>query len=164
MTPKATLAWKMPPPMKVYEALGALGDGRVVLIDERRATVKSSEGDRLYDVECSPDWREISSNDNASYWQGYLGYPATAVLIARGFYHPREDVLRALSEVPWKELNRRFRNDYERTLAEVMARAEQRGFDLGAICDEVEAVLDALRVLAPMRGVRRKPPAVPKQP
>src|ERR1700719_431211 len=103
---KKPVAWKMPPLAKVYEALGALGDGRVRLEDERRATVTSSDGRRTYEVETSEDGHEISSNDNSSYWQGYLGYPAIAVIIARGFYHPHKDVIQALSGVPWKELNR----------------------------------------------------------
>jgi len=72
-------SWKMPPLIKVYEALGALGDGRVRIVDSRRALVTSSDGTKTYEVETSEDGREISSNDNASYWQGYLGYPAIAV-------------------------------------------------------------------------------------
>ena len=49
-----------------------------------RWEVVSSDGTKKYRVEISADGREISSNDNASYWQGYLGYPAIAVLMARG--------------------------------------------------------------------------------
>ncbi len=76
--------WKIPPLIKAYEALGAIGDGRVRIEDDRRATVTSSDGSKTYEVETSADGREIASNDNASYWQGYVGYPAIAVLIARG--------------------------------------------------------------------------------
>ena len=53
--------------------------------DSRRATVVSSDESKTYEVETSADGREIASNDNASYWQGYVGYPAIAVLIARDF-------------------------------------------------------------------------------
>jgi len=151
-------AWRMPPLAKVYEALGALGDGRVHLADARHASVTSSDGSRTYQVEISADGREISSNDNASFWQGYLGYPAIAVMIARGLCHPRADVIKALTGVPWKELNTRFRNDYSRTLAEVMQRAADQGFDPAAIRAEADAVLVALEEFAPRRGVRRKPP------
>lgn len=148
----------MPPIAKVYEALGAIGDGRVRIEDERHATVVSSDGSRTYEVESSAAGGEISSNDNASHWQGYLGYPAIAVMIARGLYRPKPEVIRALSGVPWKQLNTRYRNDYERTLAEVMRRAEANGFDADAIQSEAEAVLEAVRKAAPMRGERRRPP------
>ncbi|MGH7917413.1 MAG: hypothetical protein ACREQE_08080, partial [Candidatus Binataceae bacterium] len=66
-------AWKMPPIAKVYEALGALSDGRVQIESATHARVTSSAGDKVYEVESTTDGRTISSNDNASYWQGYLG-------------------------------------------------------------------------------------------
>ena len=149
--------WKMPPLAKVYEAIGALGDGRVHLIDERRATVTSSDGAKSYEVEIDAGSRELSSNDNASYWQGYLGYPAIAVMLARGLYSPHADVIAALKGVPWKELNTRFRNNYDLTLNEVMRQAGERGFDPAAIRAEAEAVLAALRTYAPCRGRRTRP-------
>jgi len=152
----------MPPIAKVYEALGALGDGRVRLEDDVRALVTSSEGDKTYEVETSADGREVSSNDNASYWQGYLGYPAIAVLIARGFYHPPANVIDALAGVPWKELNTKFRNDYEQTLAEVDRHIEGSGHDPDAVRSEAEALLAWLRAFKPTRGKRRRPPAVTK--
>ena len=68
--------WKIPPLIKAYEALGAIGDGRVRIEGERRATVTSSDGSKTYEVETSADGHEIASNDNASYWQGYVRYPA----------------------------------------------------------------------------------------
>jgi len=156
-------AWKMPPPIKVYEALGAIGDGRVRLEDEHRALVESSEGDKTYEVELSDDGREISSNDSASYWQGYLGYPAIAVLLMRGLYRPPANVIDALAGIPWKEINRRFKNDYDKTLAEVNQVVEASGHDPDAVASEVESIMEALRELAPMRGKRRRPPSESKR-
>jgi hypothetical protein len=152
--------WKMPPAAKVYEALGALGDGRVTLVDETHARVKSSDRTKTYEVENSPDFREISSNDNASYWQGYLGYPAIATLLARGFHRSPSAIIKALTGIPWKELNRRFRNDYSKTIGEVEARMVADGHDPAAVRGEVNSVMDALARLAPARGARRaRPPA-----
>ena len=131
----------MPPIAKVYEALGAIGDNRVHLVDAQHASVTSSDGTRTYQVEISSDHREISSNDNASYWQGYLGYPAIAVMIARGLLEARADVVKALTGIQWKKLNTRFRNDYERTLAEVNLHLEGQGFDPAVIQAEADALL-----------------------
>jgi len=157
MVTKVGELWKMPPLAKVYEALGALGDGRVQLEDESRASVLSSDRSKTYRVEISADHRTITSNDNASYWQGYLGYPAIAVLLMRGFCPVRPEAVKALSGIPWNELNRRFRNDYRRTIEEVMQRAEQRGFDAKVVAAEAEAVLSKLTEFAPLRGARRRP-------
>ena len=152
-------SWKMPPIIKVYEALGAIGDGRVRIVDSRRALVTSSDGVKTYEVEVSEDGREISSNDNASYWQGYLGYPAIAVLLARGFYRPPANVTDALAGISWKTLNRKFKNDYTKTLAEVDKELEQSAHDPDAVRSEAEAVLNFVRRLGPVRGKRSRPPA-----
>jgi hypothetical protein len=154
--------WKMPPPAKIYEALGAIGDGRVRLDDASHASVVSSSGDKTYTVELDSSTHQISSNDNASYWQGYLGYPAIAVLILHGLYSPRPETLKALSGVPWKELNTRYRNDYARTLDNVLARAEAHGADPAALRAETAAVLEALGAYGARRGKRLRPPAPPR--
>jgi hypothetical protein len=151
--------WKLPPIVKVYEALGAIGDGRVRIEDSRVAFVTSSDAAKTYEVETSADGREIASNDNASYWQGYLGYPAIAVLLARGMYRPPANVTDALAGVPWKELNRRFKNDYAKTIAQVESELEQSGHDPDAVRSEAEAVLSFLATLGPVRGKRTRPPA-----
>jgi hypothetical protein len=148
----------MPPLAKVYEALGAIGDGRVRIEDARRAFVTSSDGTKTYEVDVDVDGREISSNDNASFWQGYLGYPAIAVLIERGLIRRSEEAAGALAGVAWKELNTRYRNDYDRTLEEVLRRAAERGCDPDAIRAAAAAVLDEVRTLAPRQGPRRRPP------
>ena len=151
--------WKMPPIAKVYEAIGAIGDGRLRVEDARRAFVTSSEGTKIYEVEISEDGREISSNDNASYWQGYLGYPAIAVMIARGLIHrPAEAVVHALAGVAWKELNTRYRNAYDRTIEEVLAQAAAHGNDADTIRAAAAMVLDEVRALAPRQGASRRPP------
>jgi hypothetical protein len=153
--------WGMPPPIKVYEAIGAIGDRRVRAIDNSDPPnvweVVSSDGAKKYRVEISADGREISSNDNASYWQGYLGYPAIAVLIARGTLHASAAATRMLAGIPWKELNRRFKNDYTRTTAEVARIVAERGGDFDAIRAEAASILDALAALAPLQGARRRP-------
>jgi hypothetical protein len=160
----AAYRWKLPPLAKVYEALGAIGDGRVEIASETRASVMSSSGDKSYTVELDPASHQIASNDNASYWQGYLGYPAIAVLILRGLYQPQTQTLSGLAGVPWKELNTRYHNDYDRTLADVLARAEARGADPVAIRAEAAAVLDALKVYGARRGRRLKPPSSSHRP
>ena len=152
----------MPPPIKVYEAIGAIGDGRVRAADSdtwpAAWEVVSSDGAKTYRVELSADGREISSNDNASYWRGYLGYPAIAVLMARGMLHASAEATRALAGIPWKELNRRFKNDYARTTGEVARIVAERKGDFDAIRAQAAAILDALAALAPARGARRRRP------
>jgi|SRR5215469_264328 len=150
--------WEIPPLVKAYEALGAVGDGRVRILDRTRAIVTSSSGARNYQVETSAGGREISSNDNASYWLGYLGYPAIAVLIERGLYRAPANVTDALAGIPWHAINRRNKNNYAKTLAEVDKVIEANGHDPDAVRSEAEELLGYLKKLKPRRGKRRRPP------
>ena len=84
--------WKSPPKAKIYEALSAVAGGRVTLMGGEKAEVVSSDGTKTYHVEWSPDLNQITSNDNASYWQGYMGYPIIAVLMVLGKLEYRTEV------------------------------------------------------------------------
>ena len=150
--------WKLPPRAKVFEAFTAVADGRVRLAGPGSATVVSSSGDKTYDVEWSDDGRTVSANDNASYWQGYLGYPIVAVLLARGELHADEDAVTALAGVPWHDLNKRHRRDYDAAVAYVMGELPED--DATRVEDEVDAVLQQLAALDLQRAGRgRRPPA-----
>jgi hypothetical protein len=152
-------AWKLPPRAKVFEAFTAVADGRVRLTGPGSAAVTSSGRDKTYDVEWSAEARTMAANDNASYWQGYLGYPALAVLLERGELHAGADVVRALAGVPWHDLNKRFKRDYDAAVAHVLAGLPADAPDAGAIEHAVDDVLEQLAALDLQRGGRgRRPP------
>jgi hypothetical protein len=152
--------WKLPPRAKVFEAFTALADGRVRITGPGSATVVSSGRDKTYDVEWSDDGRTIGANDNASYWQGYLGYPIVAVLLARGDLRADEDAVAALAGIDWHDLNKRYRRDYSAAVAHVLAGLGDRGEDPALVEREVDAVLDQLAALDLRRASRGgRPPA-----
>jgi hypothetical protein len=151
-------AWKLPPRAKVFEAFTAVADGRVRLTGPGSATVVSSGGDKTYSVEWSDDGRTVAANDNASYWQGYLGYPIVAALLARGELHADVDAVAALAGVPWHELNKRYRRDYDAAVAHVLG--ELHDHDATRVEREVDRVLTGLAALDLQRAGRgRRPPA-----
>lgn len=108
------MEWKLPPRIKVLEALGSLADGRVKLTDNG-ALVEASLGNKTYTVTYDPEEKIISANDNGSFWQGYLGYPALAFLMLKGVlpYEPR--LAQALKGIAWKTINSKFKNDWDKT-------------------------------------------------
>lgn len=141
--------WKTPPKAKVYEALGAIGDGRVEMAPgERLARVGSSARDKTYSVEWSEDGKAITSDDNASHWQGYLGYPILAVLMLRGDLDYSPKAASRLAGVPWKRLNDEFRRDYDRVTEHVLDAIARDGGDR----HEIEAEVD--RLMARIAGLR----------
>lgn len=152
-------AWKLPPRAKVFEAFTAVADGRVRFTGPGSAAVTSSGGDRTYDVEWSEDGRTIAANDNASYWQGYLGYPALAVLLERGELRAGEAEVRALAGVPWHDLNERLRRDYDAAVAKALEGLAGGAPEAERVERAVDDVMEQLVALDLQRSGRgRRPP------
>lgn len=148
---------KLPPLEKVYEAWSALADGRVSMrADERRATVASSNRLKEYTVTWDADERVYSSNDNATYWQGYAGYPVLAVLMEQDRLPLDRTVAEAFAGVNWTELNERFKRNYTAAVAHVI---NERGLDTTHLDASARAVLNALAALdlTIKRGSTRPP-------
>jgi len=152
--------WKMPPSEKVYEALSAVADGRVTLTGPTSAEVGSSSGDKKYLVEWSADGSEISSNDNASYWQGYIGYPIIAVLLVTGRISYDQAAGEALRGLEWKKLNKQHKNDYAKAVKAVLDDLEARGTPAQPIVEAANAIFGKLveLPLKKMLSRRRRPP------
>lgn len=136
--------WKLPPRAKIYEALSAVADGRVRFVNQTAAEVTSSSRDKTYTVTWNEDLTQITSNDNASRWQGYLGYPIIAVLMKTGkiSYHP--DIAHYFSGIPWKTINRQFRNNYDKAVESVLDQLKDQGIDTQAAREEVDRISDQI--------------------
>ena len=150
--------WKSPPKAKIYEALSAVADGRVTLMGGEKAEVVSSEGTKTYHVQWSPDLTQITSNDNASYWQGYMGYPIIAVLMVLGKLDYETEVADFLASVPWKQMNRRFRNDYTKAIDSVLDTLEAKGAPWQTVVAEVDRIMAQIEGMELERLPRRKRP------
>jgi hypothetical protein len=150
--------WKSPPKAKVYEALTAVADGRVKLMGREIAEVVSSDRTKTYNVEWSPDLNQFTSNDNASYWQGYMGYPIIAVLMALGKLEYRNEVANSLAGVPWNQINRRFRNDYANAIDSVLDALETKGTQRHIVVAEVDRIMAQIESVRLEKLPRRKRP------
>lgn len=109
------MKWKHPPIIKIYEALGSVADDRIEVLGNT-AKVYSSSGNKFYEVSLDPEKKAIMSNDNGSYWKGYLGYPAIAFLLKVGVLEFRPDMANLLKGIKWKDINQKFKNDFNKTL------------------------------------------------
>lgn len=139
--------WRLPPEPKVYEALSAVADGRVKLTGKTAAEVTSSSLDKTYTVRWDEGFTRITSNDNASFWQGYLGYPIIAVLMETGRLSYDKDIAKHLSGIPWKKINKQFRNDYQRAVDFVLKGLEEKGIDARAVRAEAGRIMTRLMEL-----------------
>lgn len=132
---------KMPPIEKVFEAWTAIADGRIELHDDY-ADVASSDGSKGYTVRF--DGNRFSSDDNATYWRGYAGYPVLAVLMLQGRLPFAKDEAELWKGVNWKEVNTRHRNKYAAAVEEV---ARERGINLEKAYEDASQVMEALKSL-----------------
>lgn len=150
--------WKMPPRAKVYEALSTVADQRVTIIGPTTAQVLSSSRDKTYDVAWSENMREITSNDNASYWQGYIGYPIIAVLLKLGKLSFSTHIAELLAGVPWKVVNDQFKRDYDKAINHVLDQVEAKGGKRTEIRQEAERIYEQLGALGLQHAKQRRQP------
>ncbi|MEM5868827.1 MAG: hypothetical protein QXL09_02655 [Candidatus Aenigmatarchaeota archaeon] len=136
--------WKIPPKVKIYEALGCIADNHVKFISEKEAIVTSSEGNRKYYVTFDLDKNFINSDDNGSKFKGYLGYPSIAILMLKGILPFDKRISDALKGIKWKRLNDKFK-DYNKTIEEALRIAKERGVDEKDIENFVSQVMDEIK-------------------
>lgn len=152
------MKWKLPPKIKIYEALGCIGDGRMRM-EDNQAQVVSSSGGKSYTVKYDPGRNAIMSNDNGSYWAGYLGYPSIAFLMAKGVLKYDPECAEALKGIGWKDINVRFKNNFEKTESYIIGLLRERGFEEGRIKSEIDRIFSQIEKLNIEKlGPRVKPP------
>jgi len=140
---------RLPPRIKVLEALGAIADGRITRIGGPCYRVVSSDGSREYTVYVDVERRIVYSDDNGTRFRGYTGYPIIAALMLSHVLPFNKRVAEGLKGVKWRELNEKYRR-YSVVEEIVKARAAERGVRR----EELESLVAS--VMASLRGMRLK--------
>lgn len=146
------MLWKLPPKEKIYEAFSVIADERYTIISDGKAFVTSSSGDKKYSVtwEMHGGIIRIKSNDNASVWQGYTGYPIIATLMALGRIRYDEGIIFHFRDIPWKSLNAAHKNNYAAAVNEVLTRLNDPAL-VKRIRESVDEVFKQIEALQPER-------------
>lgn len=134
-------AKKMPPLEKVFEAWTAIDDNRIVL-HEDYATMTSSDDSKKYTIRW--DGNIYVSDDNATFWRGYPGYPVLAVLMLQGKLPFDREEAEKWKNVNWKAINTKYKNNYAAAVKEV---ASERSIDLETAEKAAAEVMTALETL-----------------
>ena len=135
---------KLPQIKKIYEAYSAISDKRVIM-EENSAKVFSSDKSKEYTVTWNDDI--YSSNDNASYWQGYAGYPMIAVLMLQNRISSDSSVTEFFKNINWKELNAKYKGKYSKAVDEIMEGLKNSGVDTDKIYEETDKIFEELKNL-----------------
>lgn len=135
---------RLPPRIKVLEALGAIADERIKLLSDKKARVVSSDGSREYSVYVDLEKGVAYSSDNGTRLRGYVGYPIIAFLMLRGILPYDPDIAKAMKGVPWRMLNERYKR-YSIVESIVKERAKKMGIDPSYVDGFVDRVMEELR-------------------
>lgn len=135
---------KLPPIEKIPEAYTAIAEHRVSMC-LKKAIVRSSDGKKEYIVR----WKGnvYSSSDNASFWQGYPGYPVISVLMLQHKLPLDYQIASLFRGINWHELNDKYKRNYAKALDEVLSGIEKSGCELEKIYFEIEKVYENLEKL-----------------
>ena len=146
---------KFPPIEKILEAYTAIADGHVKLENDQ-ALVTSSNETKTYTVTFHDN--TYTSNDNASYWQGYLGYPGIVVLMLQGKLPYDKELAQQFAGVDWNKINQEYKRNYAQTADAVMT---AKGIGKKKAETELHHVYDTLKQLPinVKRGSLRPPKA-----
>jgi hypothetical protein len=147
---------KMPPIEKIHEAYSAIADDRVVIGDGSAKAISSNRA-----KEYAVTWKDgiYTSNDNASYWGGYTGYPIIAVLMLQGKLPLDRSIAEHFKGIDWTKLNAKYKGKYVKAVSEIIDGLRAKGIDCGAInknVDEVYHQIDLLDITCRRSSI--KPP------
>jgi hypothetical protein len=135
---------KMPPIAKIYEAFSVLADGRIKL-EENKATITSSNDEKQYTVVWNEN--EITSNDNATVWQGYPGYPVIAVWLMKNRISYQKDIIKYFKNINWHEINKQNKRDYQKGIEDILNALREDNIDTEKIEEEVNRIYFAIENL-----------------
>jgi len=136
--------WGIPPIEKIYEAFSAVASERVKIIGEK-AMVHSSDYKKEYTIEWHDN--EYSSNDNASYYQGYLGYPVIAVLMLQNIIKYKPEIATYFKQINWKKLNTKYKNKYAEVVEIILNDLVSEGVNIEEIVAEVNNIYGQIKNL-----------------
>lgn len=134
----------MPPVAKIYEAFSVLADGRIKL-EENKATITSSNDEKQYTVVWNEN--EITSNDNATVWQGYPGYPVIAVWLMKNRISYQKDIIKYFKNINWHEINKQNKRDYQKGIEDILNALREDNIDTEKIEEEVNRIYLAIENL-----------------
>ena len=146
---------KFPPIEKILEAYTAIADNHVKLENDQ-ALVTSSNETKTYTVTFHDN--TYTSNDNASYWQGYLGYPGIVVLMLQGKLPYDKELAQQFAGVDWNKINQEYKRNYAQAADTVWT---AKGIGKTKAETELHPVYDTLKQLPinVKRGSLRPPKA-----
>jgi hypothetical protein len=167
--------WPLPPKIKIYEALGAVADNRLKIVSNSEiqaglfedqggqeiivARQYSSSRNKYYTITYNPNTNQIMTNDNATWYVGYLGYPALSLLLHLQVITYDLSILQYFIDIPFKDINQKYNNDFTKAQTEINQLLISRGCNTDQMTTSLDNIYDKLSKmkLKPL-GTKVQPP------
>jgi len=151
--------WLPPHISKVYEAITAIADRRIELKSDNSAKCYSSSGNKFYIVSYDPDSNSIMASDNMAYYTNTIIYPMIALLMLKGRITYDNWLLSVLSNIKWKDINQKYKNNYDEAVAFVLENVKLKEHPVKQITQAIEKIYTQIYVLELKHlGKKVKPP------
>ncbi|CCC82340.1 hypothetical protein [Thermoproteus tenax] len=137
---------RLPPRIKILEALSAIADGRIKALDDKEAEVISSDGQRTYRVYLDLARGLAYSDDNGTKYRGYIGYPIVAFMMLKGALPVDNELKDALRGIPWRRLNEQYKK-YDVVIEVVKRELSRKGIDPSRVDRYIHEVVEKLRTI-----------------
>lgn len=139
---------KLPPEVKVLEALSAVFGNRIQVINDYLCIVKSSDLSRTYIVYLDLSNGFVYSNDNGTTYRNYIGYPIISFLMIKGILPKNERIGRLIKDIPWRKINEELKS-YSKVMNYIITKLKQcnvNEIEVRKYINEVMSKLSRLRL------------------
>lgn len=126
----------------IYEALSAIADKRFEMISDTKARCTSTSKGKNYEIEMIGN--SIMSNDNMAYYRGEVSYPMVVMFLEKGMYPYDKEILKHFVGIKWKDINQKNKNDYMKSVGQVLDSIQKSGGDIEHIKGEVNRMYKEL--------------------
>ena len=138
---------KLPPKVKVIEALSAIADERIIIEDllskEWKCNSASSPW-KTYKILYNEKENTISSNDSGSTNQGFLWYPAIAFLLKIWKLKYDESILEIMKDINRADIKEKVHKDYESSYRLVLWNLHMQWYNVDYFISQVEYIYDQI--------------------
>ena len=141
---------KLPPKVKIIEALSAVADERIIvwdLLKKEGTCFSASSLWKKYTIKYNEKDNTITSNDSLSINQWFLWYPSIAFLLKIWKLDYDVRILEMMNDINWIDIKEKVRKDYESMYRLVLWNLHMQWFNVDYFISQVDYIFDQISKL-----------------
>lgn len=141
---------RLPPKVKIIEALSAVADERIIVDDLLTSEGKcfsASNQWKIYEIHYNDEENTISSNDNWSIEQQFLWYPSIAFILKIWKIKYDESILEIMENIDWLKMKEQVNKDHESLYRLVLWNFHMAWYNVDYFVSQVEYIYDQISEL-----------------